>query len=179
MQRFEKSLHFLKTFPLESEKDTQLVACRLAAFLRPGDVLFLCGDLGAGKTTLARFIINALCKKEITVPSPTFPLVLTYESPSGPLFHADFYRLTPSETKNLGLEELFCEGISLVEWPENLGVTFKDPLQLSLDKDQANKKNEKTRHHEDNLIFRKLTLYGSDKWAHRLCDMNANEESLA
>src|SRR5690606_26715067 len=84
-------------------------------------VLCLRGGLGAGKTAFARGILRALGVAE-EVPSPTFNLVLTYDTPHGPLWHFDLYRIeTPEEAAELGLEEALSEAIVLIEWPERLG----------------------------------------------------------
>ena len=99
------------------------LGARIAAVLRPGDVVALSGGLGAGKTTLARAIIAALGYTG-EVPSPTFTLVETYAPPALrlPLVHADFYRLNrPDEAEELGLDD-YREGAALIaEWPEQAG----------------------------------------------------------
>src|SRR5690606_6561546 len=87
--------------------------------LRPGDIVSLEGDLGAGKTALARAIIRALAgDPALEVPSPTFAIIQPYETKSGPILHADLYRLTDaSEVDELGLLD-DPEAIVLVEWAE-------------------------------------------------------------
>ena len=94
----------------------------LAMALRPGDVLALSGDLGAGKTTLARGLIRALAGDPgLDVPSPTFTLVQSYDT-RVPVHHFDLYRLSsPAELDELGLEEALSDGAALVEWPERAG----------------------------------------------------------
>lgn len=107
---------------------------RIAAVLRPGDVVALSGGLGAGKTTLARAVIAALGHRG-EVPSPTFTLVETYDPPAIriPIVHADFYRLTrPGEVDELGLDD-YREGAALIaEWPEQAGGFAHEPSCLSL-----------------------------------------------
>jgi tRNA threonylcarbamoyladenosine biosynthesis protein TsaE len=107
---------------------------RIAAALQPGDVVALSGDLGAGKTTLARAIIRALGHAG-EVPSPSFTIVETYDPPAVrlPLVHADFYRLArPQEAEELGLDD-YREGAVLVaEWPENAGGFAYEPACLSI-----------------------------------------------
>lgn len=107
---------------------------RLAALLGVGDVVFLQGSLGAGKTTLARGVIQALAGADQEAPSPTYTLVQTYETPRGPLWHCDLFRLrAPGEAAELGLEEAFAEAIVLLEWPERLGgAAPSDRLEVSL-----------------------------------------------
>ena len=100
------------------EHTTQL-ARELAASLKPGDVILLEGELGAGKSTFARALIQALCGENTEVPSPTFTLVQTYETARFPVSHYDLYRLKrSSELDELGLEEALDDGAALIEWPE-------------------------------------------------------------
>jgi tRNA threonylcarbamoyladenosine biosynthesis protein TsaE len=110
------------TIELPDENATAALAARLAALARPGDVIALKGELGAGKTSFARAFIAARGAGE-TVPSPTFTLVQTYELPDGAVWHFDLYRLrAPEEAWELGIEEAFHAGIALIEWPERLGA---------------------------------------------------------
>lgn len=93
----------------------------LAPLLKPGDLIALQGDLGAGKTTLSRSILSAMAGGPIEVPSPTYTLVQTYDLPQGQVFHFDLYRLKdPSELDELAWEETYI-GIALVEWPDKAG----------------------------------------------------------
>jgi tRNA threonylcarbamoyladenosine biosynthesis protein TsaE len=100
---------------------TDTLGARIAAGLGVGDAVALHGDLGAGKTTLARAILRALGVTE-SVPSPTFTLVQTYETPGLAVRHYDLYRIqSPRDVDELGLEEALEEGAALIEWPENAG----------------------------------------------------------
>jgi tRNA threonylcarbamoyladenosine biosynthesis protein TsaE len=109
------------SLPLPGEADTAALGERLAEHARPGDVIALHGDLGAGKTTLARALIRRLAGPETEAPSPTFTLVQTYQTPGLTIWHFDLYRLNdPREARELGMEEAI-EGLSLIEWPERLG----------------------------------------------------------
>ena len=118
---------------------TERLAAIVAAEARPGDAILLSGDLGAGKTHFARAFINALSDTAEEVPSPTFTLVQSYAATvSGTpveIAHFDLYRLkSPEETIELGIEEAFAEGISLVEWPDRLGaMTPRRHLALRLE----------------------------------------------
>lgn len=107
--------------------DESALAARAAALapqLRAGDVLFLRGDLGAGKTVFARALIRALAGNPgLAVPSPTFTLVQTYDTPAGPLWHFDLYRLKHAdEIYEIGWEDALAGAIMVVEWPERLGT---------------------------------------------------------
>lgn len=111
----------VQTLELAGEADTAALGERLALVARPGDVIALIGDLGAGKTTLARALIRRLMGPETEAPSPTFTLVQTYPAVGLPIWHFDLYRLeNPGEARELGLEEA-VDGLALIEWPERLG----------------------------------------------------------
>ncbi|PJB69865.1 MAG: tRNA (adenosine(37)-N6)-threonylcarbamoyltransferase complex ATPase subunit type 1 TsaE [Alphaproteobacteria bacterium CG_4_9_14_3_um_filter_47_13] len=107
-----------------SEKETQDYAAEWARRLRPGDMLCLQGDLGTGKTVFARALIQTLCgDSTLIVPSPTFTLVQIYEASIAPLWHFDLYRLEDSaEIYELGWEEALAGGITIIEWPQRLGL---------------------------------------------------------
>ncbi len=109
------------TLKLADDAATAALGARLGAAARAGDVVALYGDLGAGKTTLARSLIRHLVGPETEAPSPTFTLVQTYSGPAFPIWHFDLYRLEhPGEARELGLEEA-VDGLALIEWPERLG----------------------------------------------------------
>src|SRR5215210_2788658 len=104
---------------LPNEAATKRLAAFVADALLPGDVVTLSGDLGAGKTTFARALIRHLARDEsVSVPSPTFTLLQTYETTQFPLAHADFYRLSgPGDLAELGLDDLPEQTVLLIEWP--------------------------------------------------------------
>lgn len=114
--------------------DTRRLARALAGLLRPGDVVGLSGELGAGKTELARALIRTLAGAGIEVPSPSFTLVQHYVLPPFELWHADLYRLPdPAEVGELGLDEAVERGVLLVEWPERAASELPDDrLELVL-----------------------------------------------
>ncbi|WHU03424.1 tRNA (adenosine(37)-N6)-threonylcarbamoyltransferase complex ATPase subunit type 1 TsaE [Sphingomonas sp. NIBR02145] len=109
---------------------------RLAGLARPGDVIALSGQLGAGKTSIARGLLAAL-GLEGEAPSPSFAIVQPYEPPEVrfPVLHVDLYRLDdPSEAEELGLDDARYDSLLIVEWPERLGeAAWHDALWLSLD----------------------------------------------
>jgi len=109
------------TFDLPDDAATRTLGAHLATLLRAGDVVALHGDLGAGKTTLTRGLIQALCDANEEVPSPTYTLVQSYEGPEFPIWHFDLYRMnTPDEVMELGWDET-QNGVALIEWPERAG----------------------------------------------------------
>ncbi|WP_338721885.1 tRNA (adenosine(37)-N6)-threonylcarbamoyltransferase complex ATPase subunit type 1 TsaE [Devosia sp. XK-2] len=107
-----------KTF-LPDDDATARFGAELAATLKPGDIVSLEGDLGAGKTAMARAIIRALAgDPALDVPSPTFALLQPYDTPLAPVLHADLYRLADAtEMDELGLLD-DPAAIVLVEWAE-------------------------------------------------------------
>lgn len=109
------------TLDLPDEAATTALGARIGRASRRGDVVALMGDLGAGKTTLARGLIRYMAGADIEAPSPTFTLVQTYASPILPIWHFDLYRLNdPREARELGLDEA-VDGLAVIEWPERLG----------------------------------------------------------
>jgi tRNA threonylcarbamoyladenosine biosynthesis protein TsaE len=105
---------------LPDENATVALAARVAGVAARGDVIALSGPLGAGKTVFARAFIRARGGTG-EVPSPTFTLVQTYELPNGAVWHFDCYRLRRAdEAWELGIEDAFRDGISLIEWPERI-----------------------------------------------------------
>ncbi|MDQ0330718.1 tRNA threonylcarbamoyl adenosine modification protein YjeE [Mesorhizobium sp. YL-MeA3-2017] len=104
---------------LADEAATMRLGEDIAMALRPGDVVALRGDLGAGKSTLARALIRALADDVgLEVPSPTFTLVQSYDT-RVPVHHFDLYRLSSAdELDELGFPEVLADGAALIEWPE-------------------------------------------------------------
>ena len=104
----------------DSLDDTKKIALILSRLLKTGDIVAFNGNLGVGKTAFIRFLIQKFLPTE-EVPSPTFTLLQTYETPSFPIFHFDLYRLDkPDDVFELGIEDAFVEGVSLIEWPEKM-----------------------------------------------------------
>lgn len=105
---------------LKSEKETLALGARVARMLRVGDCVILSGNLGAGKTCLARGIVQALTSVSENVPSPTFTLVQTYDSVP-PLWHVDCYRLEKvEEITELGLLEALDDSALVIEWADKI-----------------------------------------------------------
>lgn len=104
---------------LANEAETIRLGEELALAVKPGDAIALVGDLGAGKSTLARALIRAIADDaELEVPSPTFTIVQSYAL-RFPVAHLDLYRLSDvSELDELGIDEMLSDGVCLIEWPE-------------------------------------------------------------
>lgn len=132
-QSFPQGSLILKDLP---ENELQDFARKIATCLTRGDVIFLHGDLGAGKSTFARALIRALSNDDdLEVPSPTFPLLIPYETDRMEISHFDLYRLgDPSEVEELGLYEGLESNLTLIEWPEQLGThNITDRIEIWLE----------------------------------------------
>ncbi len=119
---------------LPSPAATHALAARVASQVRPGDAILLEGPLGAGKSEFARaFLRSITANPALEVPSPTFTLVQTYDSPRGPIHHFDLWRLDgPAALEELGWDELRRD-IVLVEWPDRLAdLAPPDALTIRL-----------------------------------------------
>jgi len=136
---------------------TARLANLIAAEAQTGDVILLKGELGAGKTAFARAFITSFFAADIEVPSPTFGLVQVFHAREFSISHYDLYRVkNKSELAELGLEEAFLSGVTLVEWPEIIGTPLpENRIELGL----AYGKNEESR-------AASLTSHGS--WQQRL-----------
>ena len=117
--------------------EVQYQALKLSKKLKLGDILLLTGDLGVGKTTFARFIIDNLyllnnLKNPSLIGSPTYPILLTYDLKTFEIYHYDFYRIKNiNELEELDFFENIDKSITLIEWPEILiNLPFKKNYYL-------------------------------------------------
>jgi tRNA threonylcarbamoyl adenosine modification protein YjeE len=156
---------------LADEAATRELGRYIADELRPGDMVGLSGGLGSGKTTLARAIIRALAgDRALEVPSPAFTLMQSYDTPRGPVMHADLYRIGDAdELREVGFDEAAATGIALVEWPERAASALK-PGRLEIALDLASGGAEGAR---------SARLTGSGAFVPRLARMRAIREALA
>ena len=114
-------------FISKSYDETIKFAGEFAKTLKPGDIVLLDGDLGAGKTVFSKGVVSELSNNTIVAVSPTFVLVNVYDT-EPKVFHFDLYRIAdPSELDAIGAEEYFYgDGVSLVEWPSRAEDMFPD-----------------------------------------------------
>ncbi len=136
-----------------------------------GDLVTLTGDLGAGKTTFARWLIRSmLADPALEVPSPTFTLMQSYDGPRFPIVHADLYRIAgQEELGELGWEEAAEDSLVLVEWPERAGfLVTAERLDIALHLDPASGPN-----------YRVAVLTGYGAWAPKVERAGAIHRLLA
>lgn len=156
---------------LPDEAATLALAADVARWIRPGDLVTLAGDLGAGKTTFARALIRALMHdSDLEVPSPTFTLMQIYEGSGYPIVHADLYRIArPEELAELGWEEAADGALVIVEWPEHAGLFLAgDRLDVAISIDAGRGSD-----------YRAATLTGIGAMAPRLALAHAINALLA
>ena len=147
------------TFEIDTEDDLKKVFLPLAEVLHAGDILTLTGALGAGKSAFARHLIRHINSDIGEVPSPTFTILQSYDTPEFPVWHFDLYRLkAPEEALELDLEEAFSSALSLIEWSDRLGP-YLPPSHLDIQLEIICSK-EGTQ--------RRITLIPSGDWVERL-----------
>jgi len=131
----------MKIYTISSDEDMRGFGAALAKLCQAGDVILLKGGLGAGKTTLARGFIQAFLPGT-DIPSPTYTLVQTYETPDVEIWHCDLYRLErPDDVLELGLLEAFEACLCLIEWPERLGdYVPEEAKEIEIDFDGAGRR---------------------------------------
>ena len=145
------------------EADTQNIAETIAGSIQAPDIIALSGNLGTGKSVFARAIIHAL-GEDGEVPSPTFTLVQSYDLEQMLIHHLDLYRLeNPLDAFELGIEEMFVDGTSLIEWPERLGDY--------LPKDRLNAVFSHSERRSDTDTIRQITLEGLGTWQLRIKEL--------
>jgi tRNA threonylcarbamoyladenosine biosynthesis protein TsaE len=104
---------------IDSLDKTKILAEKIAKITKLGDVIELQGDLGAGKTTFARYFINSILGAEEEILSPTFNLVHTYDAKDFTIWHFDLYRLkSENEAEELGIYDAFTNGVCIIEWSQ-------------------------------------------------------------
>jgi tRNA threonylcarbamoyladenosine biosynthesis protein TsaE len=120
----------------QSESDTDAIAARIAAGLRPGSVIALEGQMGAGKTRFVRGLVQALGGQPRSVSSPTFVLLNIYDTPALKVYHLDAYRVrTPYDLEAIGFSELLEQGgVVIVEWASRVaGLLPVDAVRIDIE----------------------------------------------
>jgi tRNA threonylcarbamoyl adenosine modification protein YjeE len=159
------------TLELPDEAATAALAREISGAVQPGDIVTLSGDLGSGKTTFARALIREMAEDPaLEVPSPTFTLMQSYETPRGSIVHADLYRLArPEDLAELGWDEAAESAMVLVEWPERAGSLISaERLDVLL-----------ALRPEAGPAARSVTLTGVGSWATRIARARALHRMLA
>ena len=125
-----------KKIDITLEKNTKLISQNISKFLSKGDIIYLIGEVGVGKTTFVRFLINYLQEKSnlklTEIPSPTFNIVNEYKLKDYKIMHYDLYRIKNiKELEELDFFENIKNSITLIEWPELLiNLPFKNKYYL-------------------------------------------------
>ena len=141
---------------IKSLEQLNSLSKKIADQLKEKDYIFLIGEIGVGKTTFTRFLINYLQKKEGLKPtevlSPTFNLLYEYDLKKFKIMHFDLYRIkNEKELNNLGLFQGNQNAIRIIEWPNLIKIPISDKLEIHLDY---------AKHDSE----RKLKLLGTGKW---------------
>ena len=141
---------------LKKLEDTEKLSKNISKIIKSGDVIFLYGEIGAGKTTFARFVINYFEKKNriknSDVLSPTFNIVYDYDVGKEKILHYDLYRLKNyKDISQLGIFETSDNHIKIVEWPELIKPKPKDRIDIIIEYSKM-------------INFRKIKIGGFGKW---------------
>ena len=141
---------------LKSLEDTQILSKNFSEIINAGDIIFLYGEIGVGKTTFVRFFINYLESKNgiknSDILSPTFNIVYDYDVKSHKIMHYDLYRLKSAiEIKELGIFEDSQKTVKIIEWPELIKAKIKNKLEINF-------------FYSDKVETRNIKISGIGKW---------------
>jgi len=117
------------------EKNTEFISNKFSNYIKKGDIIFFYGEIGVGKTTFIKYLINNLQKKSklnlTEIPSPTFNIVNEYKIDEIIINHYDLFKLKdPKELQNIGIFENNSEVVTLIEWPEIILNKPKNIIEL-------------------------------------------------
>ena len=145
---------FINSFNIQEENKTKSIAEEISKICEKGDILAISGNMGVGKTTFIKYFIQNISKVK-SVPSPSYNIILSYESRVSTIFHMDAWRLkNHHEALSLGITEMFDDAIFLIEWAEKIKVILPNNCLNILIKNINNKK------------F--LEIEGNETWKKRL-----------
>ena len=124
---------FIKNFNIQEENETKFLAEEISKISKKGDVIAISGSMGSGKTTFIRYFIKKISKVK-NVPSPSYNIILPYESKHSIIYHMDVWRLKSyNEALSLGITEIFDNAIFLIEWAEKIkAILPNNYLELSI-----------------------------------------------
>ena len=142
---------------LKSIEDTRSLSKNISKIIKPGDIIFLYGEIGVGKTTFTRFLINNLQiqkgLKETEVLSPTFNLLYEYEIKDLKIMHYDLYRIKKAnELDHIGIFSDNEKTIKIIEWPDLIKTPLTNKLEIHLEYGENDKE-------------RKMKINGVNKWS--------------
>ena len=131
---------FIKSFNIQEENKTKIIAEEFSKICKKGDVLAISGNMGIGKTTFIKYFIQKIAKAK-SVPSPSYNIILPYKSKNSNIFHMDAWRLkNHNEALSLGITEMFDNAIFLIEWAEKIKVILPTDCLKLLIKNIKNKR---------------------------------------
>ena len=153
---------FINSFNIQKENKTKIIAEEISKICKKGDVLAISGSMGVGKTTFIKYFIKKISKAK-SVPSPSYNIILPYESKISNIFHMDAWRLkNHNEALSLGIIEMFDDAIFLIEWAEKIRLLLPNNCLSLIIKNIDNKK------------F--LKIVGNEVWSKRLKNIKKYEE---
>ena len=153
----------INSFNIQKENKTKIIAEEISKICEKGDVLAISGSMGVGKTTFIKYFIQKISKAK-SVPSPSYNIILPYESKVSNIFHMDAWRLkSHNEALSLGITEMFEDGIFLIEWAEKIKVILPNNCLNLIIKNINNKK------------F--IEIEGNEAWNKRLENIKNYEEN--
>ena len=153
---------FIKSFNIQEENKTKIIAEEFSKICKKGDVLAISGSMGVGKTTFIKYFIQNISKAG-SVPSPSYNIILPYKSKNSNIFHMDAWRLkNHNEALSLGITEMFEDAIFLIEWAEKIKLLLPNNCLSLIIKNIDNKK------------F--LEIVGNEVWNKRLKNIKNYEE---
>ena len=152
----------INSFNIQEENKTKIIAEEISKICEKGDVLAISGSMGIGKTTFIKYFIKKISKAK-SVPSPSYNIILPYETKVSTIFHMDAWRLkNHNEALSLGIIEMFDDAIFLIEWAEKIKVILPNNCLNLIIKNINNKK------------F--LEIEGNELWSKRLKNIKNYEK---